>query len=186
VSLDGEQTFLFAAVADGAGTAKFAATGAKLAVRVLRKEIRRILLKDDMHLTEDALRAAVLMTSNHIEEHASRSSHKSRDYASTLICAILLPDQAWHLQIGDGAAVFGYGEQRIVDYWPAKGEYGNETFFITDDTVLDQLHVREIEMPDEVTLFTDGLEAIALDLKNKEVHHPFYDKRDFNATLQRV
>jgi len=175
VSLDGEQTFLFAAVADGAGTAKFAATGAKLAVRVLRKEIRRILLKDDMHLTEDALRAAVLMTSNHIEEHASRSSHKSRDYASTLICAILLPDQAWHLQIGDGAAVFGYGEQRIVDYWPAKGEYGNETFFITDDTVLDQLHVREIEMPDEVTLFTDGLEAIALDLKNKEVHHPFYD-----------
>ena len=63
----------------------------------------------------------------------------------------------------------------MVDYWPAKGEYGNETFFITDDTVLDQLHVREIEMPDEVTLFTDGLESIALDLKNKEVYHPFYD-----------
>ena len=105
--LDGEQTFLFAAVADGAGTAMFAAEGAKLAIRILRKEIRRILLKVDLQLTEDALRTAVLMTSNHIEEHASRSSYKSRDYASTLICAILLPDQAWHLQIGDGAAVFG-------------------------------------------------------------------------------
>ena len=166
---------MFAAVADGAGTAKFAAEGAKLAVRILRKEIRHILLKDEMHLTEDALRTAVLMTSNHIEEHATRSSHKSRDYASTLICAVLLPDQAWHLQIGDGAAVFRYGEQRIVDFWPAKGEYGNETFFITDDSVLEQLYVREIEIPDEVTLFTDGLEAIALDLKNREVHRPFYD-----------
>jgi hypothetical protein len=174
-SLGGDEKYLFAAVADGAGTSKFAAEGARLAVRIMRKEIRRILLKVDRHLSEDALRTAVLMTSNHIEEHASRSSHRSRDYASTLVCAILLPNQAWHLQIGDGAAVFGYGRDRNVDYWPAKGEYGNETFFITDDTVLDQLHVREIEMPDEVTLFTDGLEAIALDLKNKEVHNPFYD-----------
>ena len=166
---------MFSAVADGAGTAKFAAEGAKLAVRILRKEIHRILSKSETCLTEETLRTAVLITSNHIEEFASRAGNKSRDYASTLICAVLLPEQAWHLQIGDGAAVFGYGEQRIVDYWPAKGEYGNETFFITDENVLDHLHVREIEMPDEVTLFTDGLEAIALDLKNREVHRPFYD-----------
>jgi len=146
-----------------------------MAVSVLKEEICRTLMKERVCLTRDNLRTAILKTANHIEEHAIRSGHKSRDYASTLICSVLLPEQAWHLQIGDGAAVFGYGEQRVVDYWPAKGEYGNETFFITDDNVLDQVHIKEIEIPDDVTLFTDGLEAIALDLKNREVHQPFYD-----------
>jgi Protein phosphatase 2C len=172
---DDDRSFLFAAVADGAGTAKFAAKGARLTVRILRKEIKRRLSKTGTCLTKDMLREAILMTSNHIEEHANRHGHKSRDYAATLVCAILLPDQAWHLQVGDGAAVFGYGEQRVVGCWPAKGEYGNETFFVTDENVLDQLYVREIQMPDEVTLFTDGLESIALNLKSTQVHQPFYD-----------
>ncbi len=171
----GGPSFVFAAVADGAGTAKFAAAGAKLAIRVIRKEIKRTLVKSGFTLSADSLRAAVLMTSSHIEEYASRFGNKARDYATTLVCTILLPDQAWHLQIGDGAAVFGYGEQRTVDFWPAKGEYGNETFFITDETVLDTLYVRELDLPEDVTLFTDGLESIALNLKSKEVHQPFYD-----------
>lgn len=175
INRNGDQRFLFAAVADGAGTAKFAAEGARLVVSVLRKEIHRSLAKSNAILTEDSLRTAVLMTANHIEEHARLSGHKGRDYASTLICTVLLPDQAWHLQVGDGAAVFGYGEQRFVNFWPAKGEYGNETFFITDENVLEQLYVQEIEIPDEVTIFTDGLESIALALKDKEVYGPFYD-----------
>lgn len=175
INKDTDQTFLFAAVADGAGTAKFAAKGARLAVRTLRREIQRCLEKCENSLTEQMIKKLVLMTSSHIEEYANRSGHKSRDYASTLICAILLHDQAWHIQIGDGAAVFGYDGKRIVDYWPAKGEYGNETFFITDENVLDQIHIREIQIPDEITLFTDGLESIALNLKTKEVHPPFYD-----------
>ena len=173
--LDRGQQFLFAAVADGAGSARFAAKGSKLAIRVLRKEIQRCLWEADFRLDRDALRSAVLKTANHIEEYALRLGHKGRDYASTLVCVLLLEDQAWHLQIGDGAAVFGYGEHRVIEYWPAKGEYGNETFFITDENLLDNLHVSEVDLPIDVTLFTDGLESIALDLRNKDVHQPFYD-----------
>jgi hypothetical protein len=166
---------LFAAVADGAGTAKFSAKGARLAVHILRQEVQLCLEKCKTNLTAEMLKSAVLKTSTHIEDHASRSGHNRRDYASTLICTILLPNHAWHLQVGDGAAVFRYGQQRYVDYWPAKGEYGNETFFITDENILGQLYINEIQMPEEVTLFTDGLESIALNLKNKEVHQPFYE-----------
>ncbi len=175
INKNSDRWFLFAAVADGAGTAKFSAKGARLAVHILEQEVQRCLEKCETNLTTEMLKSAVLKTSNHIEDYASRSGHKSRDYASTLICTILLPDQAWHLQVGDGAAVFRYGQQRNVDYWPAKGEYGNETFFITDENVLDQIHIREIQIPDEITLFTDGLESIALNLKSKEVHQPFYE-----------
>ncbi len=166
---------MFAAVADGAGTAKFSAKGARLAVHILRQEVQLCLEKCKTNLTAEMLKSAVLKTSTHIEDHASRSGHNRRDYASTLICTILLPNHAWHLQVGDGAAVFRYGQQRYVDYWPAKGEYGNETFFITDENILGQLYINEIQMPEEVTLFTDGLESIALNLKNKEVHQPFYE-----------
>ncbi len=166
---------LFAAVADGAGTAKYSAKGARLAVHILEQEVRLSLEKSEANLTVNILKSAVLKTSTHIEDYASRSGHNRRDYSSTLICTVLLPDQAWHLQVGDGAAVFRYGQQRYVDYWPAKGEYGNETFFITDENILGQIHIREIGMPDEVTLFTDGLESIALNLKSKEVHQPFYE-----------
>jgi hypothetical protein len=172
---------LFAAVADGAGTARFSAKGAKLAVHILEREVRLGLEKCETNLTV-MLKSAVLKTSNHIEGYAIRSGHNRRDYASTLVCTVLLPDQAWHIQVGDGAAVFGYGQQRYVEYWPAKGEYGNETFFITDENFQEQLHIREIRMPDEVTLFTDGLESIALNLKTKEVHHPFYNS--FYRVLQ--
>ena len=60
--------------------------------------------------------------------------------------------------------------------WPAKGEYGNETFFITDENFLQQLHIQRLEqLPDDVTLFTDGLEGIALNIAKQEAHLPFYD-----------
>lgn len=170
-----DRRILFAAVADGAGTAKFAAEGAKLAVRFLLDEIRRSLFKNDLHLTKNALQSAALQTSTRIEENAIRKGNSVRDYASTLICVVLLPDQAWHLQIGDGAAVFRYGENRIVEFWPDKGAYGNETFFITDEYMQKHLHIRNLDLPDEVTLFTDGLETIALDLTNKKVHNPFFE-----------
>jgi serine/threonine protein phosphatase PrpC len=55
---------LFAAVADGAGTAKFSAKGAKLAVHILGHEIQLSLAKYETNLTEEILKSAVIKTSH--------------------------------------------------------------------------------------------------------------------------
>jgi hypothetical protein len=167
---------IIAAVADGAGTARYAADGSSTAIRVLKEEICRILTSPSGVLTESGLKSAVLMAANHVDGLALQRGHASREYASTLICVVLMHDHAWHIQVGDGAAVFGYGENRVVSYWPAKGEYGNETFFITDENFQKQLHIHRLDqLPDDVTLFTDGLEGIALNLATQEAHLPFYE-----------
>jgi hypothetical protein len=165
---------VYAAVSDGAGTSRFGATGAELAVTIFRDEVFRELVHREGILSPEILKSAILKTSTHIEEHATRLGHPCRDYAATLVCVILMPEKSWLIQIGDGAAVFGKNDGRWVQHWPDNGEYANETFFITDDNVLDITHIEEIDCPDEVTLLTDGLQPIALNLTAKEVHDPFF------------
>jgi hypothetical protein len=126
-------------------------------------------------LTDELLRESVRKTSNALECLAANRGHHSRDYACTIVCVLLTADSAWHIQIGDGAAVFRYGEDRVVHYWPAKGTYGNETYFITDESFLEHLHIQRNQVPDEVTLFTDGLESIALDLQSRRPFRAFFE-----------
>ena len=57
-----------------------------------------------------------------------------RDFACTLLVAIVSREVAVFWQIGDGAICFRVAgsEQYQCAYWPEKGEYSNVTFFITD------------------------------------------------------
>lgn len=166
---------LLAAVADGAGSSKFSAEGSRFVLSNLKAEICRTLATRRTDLTSDLLRSAVSITSARLDQFASKRGHRVRDYACTIVCVLVTDDSAWHIQIGDGAAVFRYGENRIVNYWPAKGAYGNETYFITDESFLDHLHIQKNDVPDELTLFTDGLESIALDLKSHQPYRAFFE-----------
>jgi serine/threonine protein phosphatase PrpC len=46
-----------------------------------------------------------------IEQRARDAEHQSRDYACTLLAAIVSEDAAAFLQIGDGAIVISHGEE---------------------------------------------------------------------------
>ena len=170
-----EGTYLFAAVADGAGTASHSAEGSKLAIELLRKDVHRMVFRNRLELNEGLLRSAAKNVRRKIRETAMRNHLSGSDYATTLICVILVRDAAWHLQVGDGAVVFRHGATRSVGHWPAKGKYANETFFITDAELSPHLHVQQVPLPDEFTLMTDGLERLALNFNTQQPCDPFFE-----------
>jgi hypothetical protein len=98
-----------------------------------------------------------------------------RDFATTIICAIIGLADAAYFQIGDGAIVVANsGTYRIV-FWPQSGEYANTTHFVTDDNALEHLMFQPFDQAaDEVALFSDGLQMLALNYASSSVHEPFF------------
>ena len=59
-------------------------------------------------------------------------------------------------------------------FWPQVGEYANTTWFVTSADFEQMLQVRG-EAVDEVALFTDGLQMMALHFATRSVHRPFFE-----------
>jgi hypothetical protein len=164
---------LIAAVSDGAGTARRSEVGASLAVaRFLR----------DFGATDPASidRAfAVEWISSVQEEIAALAADEGsdiRDYACTMLGAVVTGSSAAYLQIGDGAIVVG--SEEIGEYgwifWPQHGEYANTTNFLTQEHAPQALFF-EIGPPvREIALFSDGIERLVLDFSAKAVHSPSF------------
>jgi hypothetical protein len=112
----------------------------------------------------------------HIAELAAEADSEMRDYAATLQLAILGQASSAFAQLGDGALVVltPEGNWSCV-FWPMHGEYSNTTFFITDATALQMLQTECWTRPvNEVAAFSDGLEPLVLDFKQRTAFQPFF------------
>jgi hypothetical protein len=99
-----------------------------------------------------------------------------RDYACTLIAAVIADDVCAVFQIGDGAAVVPDADGWCWIHWPQHGEYSNTTFFVTDDGAQDNLAFDLCPFRvDEIALFTDGIENLVLEKATKGVFARFFD-----------
>ena len=78
-------------------------------------------------------------------------------------------------QIGDGAIVILDGTEYRPVFWPQSGEYHNFTFFLTDPRFERNVQCEVLSRPvDEVALFSDGLQMLALRYETKTAHQPFF------------
>jgi hypothetical protein len=109
-------------------------------------------------------------------QQASAEDLQVREFACTLVAALLGTTTSIFLQIGDGAIVVAEGAEYRPIFWPQNGEYANSTYFITDDLALDNLlFLKQESLPvDEIALFTDGLQCLALKFDTKSAHNPFF------------
>lgn len=109
-------------------------------------------------------------------KQAAREELNVREFACTLICALIGIDTAIFFQIGDGAIVVGEGDGYRHIFWPQNGEYANSTYFVTDDNARDNLQFDKIDnsIVDEIALFTDGLQNLALKFDTRSAHNPFF------------
>jgi hypothetical protein len=111
---------------------------------------------------------------------AEKQSARPRDFAATLVAALIDEDYSLFVHVGDGAAVFksDSGSSWTVASWPAHGEFASTTFFVTDDPE-PRVRLVSIDFPiDAVALFTDGLERLILDFSTKLPHGPFFDSME--------
>lgn len=201
---DGSE-YLIASVADGAGSASRGGDGARAACSLFVESFRttsRDNWEDIGSASQDAaprpsgsLRPRLLNCRSawsegiadwltafqtQIAARAEREGLTVRDFACTFLGAVVTPDQAGLAQIGDGALVVSTGDgccpyQTFV--WPQRGEYANETYFATDLAAGENLVADLIEgRIDEIALFTDGLQGLVLDDRQRLPHAPFFQR----------
>jgi hypothetical protein len=165
---------LVCAVSDGAGSAARSDEGSRLACEIVVREascasLQEVCERSFSISVLNAIRAALLAKSQEI-------GARFKDFACTLLVAILKDDSAAFWQIGDGAICFRLSGEESFHYafWPAKGEYANITEFVTDENAADELQFDNCSLSiADLALFTDGLERLALDFALGEVHSRF-------------
>jgi hypothetical protein len=98
-----------------------------------------------------------------------------REYATTLTCAVATADWLVVGQIGDGVVVAGDGEELLAVTQLQRGEYANETHFLTQADALDQMAIEIVERPvSELAVMSDGLIRLALKMPAQQPHAPFF------------
>jgi hypothetical protein len=171
--LDGS---LVLAVADGAGSASCGAEGAELATTFAVKFLSDI----ELPTIEESWQAVMLETVQHVhnalESQAITRAKDIKDFACTLLVAVLTPTHIAALQIGDGAIV-GMNDEAITRLTrAAHGEYASETVFVTSQNYLEHCSCAVLSSQDitGLALLTDGLEPVAVNLQTGEPFAPFF------------
>jgi hypothetical protein len=174
---------LVAGVSDGAGSATRGADGASTACASFVEAVAGDLAQDGPSAVECEAQWARFVADwlsgfqGQIQARAESEGQRPRDYACTFLGAVVTPERAALLQIGDGAIVLDAEDPAVYDafVWPQRGEYANETFFATDpaafERVASDVVSRRIE---EIALLTDGLQSLVLDQQQQRPHAPFF------------
>ena len=170
-----EHATFIAAVADGAGSASLAQIGAELAVEVITASSLLGVRAGRQDLDRVLWDGASLARTRIFEEAAARGV-EARELACTLLAVVATPVGGAALQIGDGVMVVrDLGEAWRWLFWPQKGEYANSTFFLTDDTALDEAKLTPLPYDvQDIAMLSDGLESLALHFATRTAHAPFF------------
>ena len=162
-------------VSDGAGSVSRSERGSRLACDlvcdfILNADAEAVHTKGFALETLEALRTA-------ISNEAAQENLRIREFACTLVVALVNRDRATFWQIGDGAICFRLQSEDTFRFafWPSKGEYANVTSFVTDENATSELEFDTLESSlADLALFSDGLERLALDFGTGEAHTRFF------------
>jgi Protein phosphatase 2C len=168
---------LIAAVADGAGSADHSEVGSRMAVDSYLAYFGALAAKDlslasvDRHIVMQW----IYDLRDSLRQLAEIEGHEFSDYACTFLGAVIGPTRAMFVQIGDGAIVVrdaGSDEYAWV-FWPQNGEYANTTNFVTQEDLENAIEVEFADtVPIELSIFSDGIERLVLDMAQRTVHTP--------------
>ncbi|HYP51341.1 MAG TPA: PP2C family serine/threonine-protein phosphatase [Pyrinomonadaceae bacterium] len=164
------------AVADGAGSAKFAKEGARSACDFFVSGVAALLENGGkvLDLNEEFFFGFLKALTSTLT--ASGENADLNDYACTFLAVAASETEAVFAQIGDGAIVYSCepDDFRLFAV-PQQGEYANTTNFVTDKTASENLQFKYFENRiEELAIFTDGLQRLAIDFQSKQPHQPFF------------
>jgi hypothetical protein len=168
------------AVADGAGSASHSQHGsaraANEAVLSLTRRLDDNRPRDDDDGWENLLRDAFADARASLVAYAAEHDLPLQSLATTLACAVVTGPLCIVGQIGDGATVVetAAGTLHTVAR-PVRGEYANETHFLSQENALDLVQLsRGPANPTAIALTTDGLLRLAVRLPSYDPHEPFF------------
>jgi hypothetical protein len=162
-------------VCDGAGSAEFGGEAAQIACSVAVNQLTDLVI-GFKHIEESNVREIAENIFDKLKDLSTERDIQLNEFSCTFLGCILMPERSVFFQIGDGAIIrsdeLGY---YTLLWWPDNGEYQNVTTFLIDDPSISNLKVKILEeASNEVALFTDGLQLLALNTIDKTVHQPFF------------
>lgn len=174
---------LIAIASDGAGSAKCSETGSRLICNIVKHEIIDFLkrgsgLKD---ITRETAEGWIEKFRQEILYIAGDNGRTARDYACTLVGAIVGLHEEVYFQIGDGAIAvlprYCSREYKCI-FWPRRGEYENTTYFATEKDAAEQLQFKTGEADEDeianIAVFTDGIQHLALHYESRTPFEGFF------------
>lgn len=171
---------IVAVASDGAGSATHSQAGAEFTCSLFLTELEAHFENGGSvaDITREFLKRWATYLHHQIDARASACGLTRRDFACTILAAIVGAESAVFFQVGDGAIVVPSPENPddfCWVFWPQKGEYENLTTFITDERAIESLETAFYgHRLDEVALFTDGLQRVTLDFQSYTAHSPFF------------
>lgn len=167
---------LICCASDGAGSAAYAAWASDFTTyRAL--DILSEAATCDATVTEGTIYALAEDIYAGLNDEAMATETPLNEYSCTLLGCYITKERAIFFQIGDGAIIRNDGTGfYTVAWWPQNGEYQNTTSFVVDDPAFGNLNVMVLdEQINEVSIFSDGLQMLALNTERQDVHQPFFN-----------
>jgi hypothetical protein len=166
-------------VSDGAGTAAHAERGSRTTCQLMAPWM--LAIGHDMASQphdEAMVHDRVVLGLEHVRASLQASGIALRDQHCTFVACVLTDEAAFVCQVGDSIAICSHFEQASgkgrgeIDFFPdgathlfevERGEYANETHFITEPDWRAHLRVRHVATPmiDAMLLMSDGAMEIA-------------------------
>jgi hypothetical protein len=165
-------------VSDGAGSVEKAFAGARLTAFAVSNWLHEN-FSSALTLTQNQIgKACLAKIRRSIRRAAERTGSSPNEYAATLVAVCVGANGAWlALHLGDGGIVGEFANQVLVVSPPEKGEFANESWFVTSPDALEHLRVygspfnRDLCKPTGFVIFSDGVENSLLDRRTGTVAH---------------
>jgi Protein phosphatase 2C len=172
-------TILICVIADGAGSAAHAETGSRMAVDKSLQLIREFLNNGGSvpRIDRDLAVAWIFEIQAAIASVAAEAGATPREFACTLLIAVIAPEAAAFVQVGDGAMVAGneVDDRWTYVFWPQHGEFANSTNFVTASNAVDVMEFEALAgRIERFASFSDGVEHLVLHNASRSVHSPFF------------
>lgn len=168
---------LVAIVCDGAGSALYGRDGAILTCRILTNLARDYFKRNIDLPSNDLIWSWIDQVRDYLGEEAEKRSCGRKDFSSTLVMLIAGSSDVLTIHVGDGAIVARDENKAWICLSNSEnGEYASTTFFITEDPC-PKLRIQSF--PNTYTafsLFSDGIEDLAIVQSSKNPHVPFFEK----------
>ena len=168
------------ALADGSGSAARGGDGARCAVETALASLESALEPGPPESSGgwvDLLQGVFLSARLGLERLAEAGDAPLRDFATTLICAVAGPGWLAAASLGDGVLVALRKDGGLFTaLLPQRGEYANETLFLTAAAAIEQMnmYIAEEEIA-ALAVMSDGLTRLALEFPAMEPHRTFFE-----------
>lgn len=170
--------WLMAVVCDGAGSAASSHVGSTV---ICAQVIEKLSAQADVLASLDAADFDSLITEilgevrDGLDAHARIAKADLRDYAATVVGAVMGPTHGWFFHIGDGLGVARHADGDTLSL-PENGEYANETYFLSGSQWRDHLRITPIDQPtSRLMLMSDGAMPFVMAKGHQAVYAPFVD-----------